>query len=59
MNDVIHIMSSLVDVNGKILVPGINEKVAPVTEDERSSYGPIEFDVVRVVGVYRIMASCN
>ena len=47
MGDLIHIMDSLVDVNGKILIPGINDSVAKVTEEEKASYGPIDFDTVR------------
>jgi hypothetical protein len=46
MTDVIAILGTLVDVNGRILIPGINDTVAPVTEDERSSYDPIDFDLV-------------
>ena len=46
MGDLLAIMNSLVDVNGKILVPGINDDVAPLTEEEKDSYGPIDFDVV-------------
>lgn len=46
MADVIAILGTLVDVNGRILIPGINDTVAPVTEDERSSYDPIDFDLV-------------
>ncbi|XP_052801693.1 cytosolic non-specific dipeptidase-like isoform X1 [Mya arenaria] len=45
MGDLMHIMSSLVDVNGKILVPGMSDDVAPVTEEENKSYGPIDFDM--------------
>ena len=45
MTDVIAILGTLVDVNGRILIPGINDTVAPVTEDERSSYDPIDFDL--------------
>ena len=45
MTDVIAILGTLVDVNGRILIPGINDTVAPVSEDERSSYDPIDFDL--------------
>jgi len=33
MNDLIAIMGSLTDKDGKILVPGINDNVAPVAEN--------------------------
>lgn len=46
MGDLIHVMGTLVDVNGKILVPGINDAVAKLTEEEQQSYGPIDFDKV-------------
>lgn len=45
MTDLIHLMSKLVDTKGKILVPGISDRVRPVTEDEKKLYGPIEFDL--------------
>lgn len=45
MTDLIKVMSSLVDVNGDIQIPGIKEMVAPVTQTEDSLYDNIEFDV--------------
>ena len=39
-------MASLVDVKGKILIPGVNDSVAPLTEDEQKLYEPIDFDPV-------------
>lgn len=45
MTDLIKVMGELVDVNGNILIPGVNEMVAPVTEKEKSLYDDIEFDV--------------
>lgn len=44
MADLIAIMNSLVDAKGKILVPGVNETVAPVTDEERKQYATIDFD---------------
>ncbi|KAK2009450.1 peptidase family M20/M25/M40 [Colletotrichum eremochloae] len=38
MVDMVNIMSSLVDSNGKILIPGIYDNVQPVTEKEYESY---------------------
>lgn len=43
MTDLVNIMSKLVDNKGKILIPGINEMVAPLTEDEKQLYGPIAY----------------
>jgi Cys-Gly metallodipeptidase DUG1 len=45
MTDLIKVMSQLVDVNGKILIPGVNEMVAPMTEIENELYKNIDFDV--------------
>merc|ERR1711990_160307 len=45
MTDLFQIMSKLVDRDGKILVPGVYDTVDAVTEEERASYGPIDFDV--------------
>jgi len=44
MNDLVHLMSKLADVNGKILIPGVNDTVADVTEDELKTYEKIDFD---------------
>ena len=46
MTDLIAVLGSLVDINGKIQIPGIYDTVAKVTEDETKSYDPIEFDLV-------------
>lgn len=43
MNDLIALMGSLVDAKNKILVPGIYDSVAAVSEEESTSYGPIDF----------------
>lgn len=40
------VLNSLVDVKGKILIPGIYDTVAKVTEEERRSYDTIEFNLV-------------
>ena len=45
MTDLIRIMGKLVDTNGKIQIPGINELVAPVTEDEKELYKAITWDM--------------
>ncbi|OJD12802.1 hypothetical protein AJ78_06659 [Emergomyces pasteurianus Ep9510] len=48
MTDLVNILSKLVDAQGNILIPGINELVAPVTEDEKSLYGNISFSMANL-----------
>ncbi|KAF2202384.1 beta-Ala-His dipeptidase [Delitschia confertaspora ATCC 74209] len=43
MTDLIRVMDSLVDPDGKILVKGIADLVAPLTDDEAALYPPIAF----------------
>ena len=43
MTDLVRLLGSLVDTNGKILIPGINEMVAPLSSDENSLYGDISY----------------
>eukprot|EP00928_Gymnodinium_smaydae_P012061 TRINITY_DN14395_c0_g6_i1.p1 TRINITY_DN14395_c0_g6~~TRINITY_DN14395_c0_g6_i1.p1 ORF type:complete len:577 (-),score=140.51 TRINITY_DN14395_c0_g6_i1:22-1701(-) len=45
MTDMVHVMAKLVDSQGKILVPGIMDDVAPVTEKERKSYEQVDFNL--------------
>ncbi len=45
MADLIAMMGCLVDKNGKILIDGIEDSVAPVTEQELASYKQIDWDV--------------
>lgn len=45
MTDLIKIMSSLVTPSGQILVPGINEQVAPLTDEERKRYDVMDFSI--------------
>ncbi|GAA5996516.1 metallodipeptidase [Rhodotorula paludigena] len=45
MTDLFAIFSKLVSPQGKILVPGINEKVAPLTDEERKLYEVIDVTV--------------
>ncbi|XP_078042946.1 cytosolic non-specific dipeptidase 2 [Augochlora pura] len=45
MADLIYLMNTLVDVNGKILIDGIYDNVAKITEKELDAYKTIEFDV--------------
>lgn len=46
MTDLIYLLNNLVDLKGNILIPGINDKVLPLTDDERSTYTDIDFDKV-------------
>ncbi|KAJ8606942.1 hypothetical protein MRB53_040607 [Persea americana] len=43
MTDLVQVMGSLVTRDGKILIPGINELVAPVTKEEEALYTDIAF----------------
>ncbi|XP_036371539.1 cytosolic non-specific dipeptidase-like [Megalops cyprinoides] len=45
MTDLIVLMGSLVDKKGRILVPGIYDAVAPLTEEEKTLYEKIDFDM--------------
>ena len=44
MIDLCHLLSKLVDSKGRILIPGINELVKPITEEECNLYDEIDFD---------------
>nr|XP_010970092.1 cytosolic non-specific dipeptidase [Camelus bactrianus]XP_045364325.1 cytosolic non-specific dipeptidase [Camelus bactrianus] len=62
MTDLITLMGSLVDRKGKILIPGINEAVAPVTEEELQLYDQIDFDLeeyARDVGAETLLHDCK
>ncbi|KAI1274011.1 cytosolic non-specific dipeptidase [Xylaria sp. FL0933] len=43
MTDLVRVLGSLVDTNGKIQIPGIYEQVAPVSSDEEGLYDQIAF----------------
>ena len=45
MADLIYMMNTLVDKDGKILVEGLMDSVAPVTPEEMATYKDIDFDV--------------
>jgi Cys-Gly metallodipeptidase DUG1 len=43
MTDLVRVLGRLVDTGGKILIPGIQEMVAPLTDEEKALYGDISF----------------
>ncbi|MCJ1273977.1 hypothetical protein MMC21_001770 [Puttea exsequens] len=45
MTDLVRVLGSLVDTNGKIQIPGIDNMVAPVTDDEKSLYKAIFYSM--------------
>ncbi|XP_004077693.1 cytosolic non-specific dipeptidase [Oryzias latipes] len=60
MTDLIGILDTLISPSGKILIPGIQEAVAPLSDDEWRMYQDIEFDVddyKNKIGVSKLMYS--
>ncbi|CAO3573780.1 unnamed protein product [Mortierella alpina] len=45
MTDLAYIFSKLVTPQGQILIPGIMDDVAPLTDAEEASYPPLDFDL--------------
>ncbi|KAM5136712.1 LOW QUALITY PROTEIN: beta-Ala-His dipeptidase-like [Callospermophilus lateralis] len=45
MADLVALLGSLVDSSGHILIPGIYDQVAPLTEEEKKLYEAIEMDL--------------
>ncbi|KAM4029363.1 beta-Ala-His dipeptidase-like isoform 1-T1 [Anomaloglossus baeobatrachus] len=45
MRDMVYLLASLVDTSGHILIPGIYDDVAPLTEEENKLYENIDFDM--------------
>ncbi|XP_062911080.1 cytosolic non-specific dipeptidase [Mobula hypostoma] len=45
MADLIYLLGKLVDKTGKLLVPGVYESVAPLTDEEKKLYDKIDFDI--------------
>lgn len=45
MTDLVKIMSTLVSPDGKILIPGVNDQVAPLTDKERAVYDVMDFSL--------------
>ncbi|KAF5348077.1 hypothetical protein D9758_010046 [Tetrapyrgos nigripes] len=45
MTDLIRVMGTLVDVNGKILIPGVDEMVAGADVEERQLYEKLDYSI--------------
>ncbi len=45
MRDLVHLLDSLIDKDGKILIEGLNDDVRKLTSEEASRYEPIVFSV--------------
>ncbi len=48
MTDLVRVLGTLVDTDGKIQIPGINEMVAPLTDEEKSLYGDISYSIANL-----------
>ncbi|EPQ54997.1 CNDP dipeptidase [Gloeophyllum trabeum ATCC 11539] len=48
MTDLIALMSKLVTPDGKILVPGVDEMVAPADEEEKKLYSSLDYSIADV-----------
>uniref|UniRef100_A0A7N9ALL8 Uncharacterized LOC113122430 n=1 Tax=Mastacembelus armatus TaxID=205130 RepID=A0A7N9ALL8_9TELE len=60
MTDLIGILDTLISPNGKILIPGIREAVAPLSDEEWKMYQDIQFDIdnyKKKIGVSQLMYS--
>jgi len=58
MIDLVNLLNSLVDAKGKILIPGIYDSVAPLTEEEKKSYETIDFcqdDYLQESGCFKLI----
>ncbi|XP_051019834.1 cytosolic non-specific dipeptidase [Acomys russatus] len=62
MTDLISLMGCLIDQKGRILIPGINDAVAPLTDEECELYDHIDFDMeefAKDVGAGTLLHSCK
>jgi hypothetical protein len=48
MIDLVSLLNELVDSKGKILIPGIYDDVACLTDEERKTYESIDFEQVLI-----------
>lgn len=48
MTDLVKLMSQLVDGKGKILIPGVDDMVAPLTAKESALYDTIDYDAAEL-----------
>ncbi|XP_053100868.1 cytosolic non-specific dipeptidase-like [Hemicordylus capensis] len=53
-SDLIFLLSTLVNASGHILIPGIYDAVAPLTEKERKIYETTEFDAEKIKAKFGI-----
>jgi acetylornithine deacetylase/succinyl-diaminopimelate desuccinylase-like protein len=56
MTDLVQLLASLIDSKGNILIDGIMDDVAPITDDEERMYENIDFDLDVYKVENRIMA---
>lgn len=61
MSDLMYLMNRLVDKDGKILIPGIYDRVAKVTDEEKLLYEAIDFDTVHLSlsKSFNLLSFCN
>jgi len=60
MTDLVHLMASLIEPGtGKILIDGIMDDVAPVTDEERKMYETIEFDLEEYMDDCKVKSVSN
>ena len=45
MISLVKILSTLADVDGRIKIDGLDEQIAPLTDEERATYASIDFDM--------------
>ncbi|XP_018566615.1 cytosolic non-specific dipeptidase [Anoplophora glabripennis] len=55
MTDLVYLLTTLVDKDGKILIPELYKDVAPIVEGENEIYKKIDFDVAE----YRASVGCE
>jgi Cys-Gly metallodipeptidase DUG1 len=59
MTDLFHLFSKLVTPSGQILVPGVNDLVAPLTDEEKARYENMDFknsDLEDAVGAKTLLS---